>query len=102
LETKEILRIIRACSAYGVSEFADGSLKITFSQTKSNNIPDKAVVTPPKTMHQMELIAQAEDEKNHIKELQDETDNLVLTDPLAYEEQLASGDLVDEPQLRYQ
>lgn len=98
METKELLRIIKACRANGVDEFALGELKISFS---SDTLIPKNPRRYIKESKQMELIADKEEHHEALKELEEETQNLILTDPLAFEEKLASGELVDDPRLQH-
>lgn len=110
MDTKELLSIIRACAQHGVREFAQGELKLSFfpKQTdEEKSAPTistkllKPVAVPPIIEKRADEIAATENEKANIKEVEEDLDELLITSPLEYEERLASGELVDDPQVRH-
>lgn len=70
-------------------------------QTRISTKLPTPVAVPPIVEKRMNEVSEAEDRKAAIKEIDEEVDELLLTDPLAYEEMLARGDLVDDPQLQH-
>lgn len=105
METKDILVIIKACKNAGVQEFADGKLRIVFSSPPDPASPLNIIKPPkltPKAIQAMEAVEKAANEKEKYEDIDEEINNLVVTDPLQYEENLARGELVDdEAQLQH-
>lgn len=114
MEIKDILSIIRACNANGVQELVLDKLKLSFfpktassseaSEPLAANISTaipKPVTVPAVVEKRMDEVAAEENKKAAIRDVEDEIDELRLTNPLEYEERLARGELVDDPQVRH-
>lgn len=108
METKDILQIIKACRANGVTQFVHDKLVISFSQTEeqktSAKIPTeipKPVTVPPIVQERQDQLGLEADRRENLEDAEDEMAELLITEPLRYEEMLAKEELVDEPRLQH-
>ncbi len=98
---KEICNIIRSCNLNNVANFKFGELEVSFhksavpemASTEGRQIPplqvSEAVV---EELEANQLLSETVDLRKQ------QLDLLQVTDPVAYEELVASGDLLDESQ----
>ncbi len=109
MEPRDIIKLITACSGKGVAEIRFGDLTLRFFENSQENNSDlvnssqtwsKRKPTPQK-LEQMELIAKEADEKAKAKEAEEELSELMIMQPEKYEELLATGELVDDPQIQH-
>ena len=90
LTTKDIVTILKACKMNNVRAFAFGSLEITFG-SEEPTINHKA---PP--IAETEEIVQLAFEKEKLAARKDTIEDLLLEDPLTYEERLIADAFEDE------
>lgn len=92
---EEICSIIKACSSNGVRDFHYCGLDVSFVPVEQDRALDPVFV--PEAIKQ-KSISQAREafEKEEASYKAQELDLMQIEDPLAYEELLKSGDIVDE------
>lgn len=95
LKTEEICAIIRECGRSGVSEFSYGGMKVAFALGVGAHTQEEIPLTP-QLQAQVEEVAGVTGFKDEYKLVKDELDQLVIEDPLAFEEALRRGELKDE------
>lgn len=105
LETKDILKIIKACRTCGVDEFSFGELKFSFSSKKvlaiSTELPKPIEVPKIVEERQMELGLEM-NKRDELEDAEEEMAELLINNPEKYEELMAKGELVDnEPRLQH-
>ena len=91
---KDIIRIIKACQKSQISTLKCGDLEINLTVPRRNGEPKHAKIAVDETIAtqlELEAIDQASEEL-----VSRELDELLISDPAAYEAKLASGELVDE------
>lgn len=91
IESKELVKIIEACGKNGVTHFKAGDVEIQFNGFVKHSEKDYPVIVDPVTRNvnvdpNFELQQKSETEA-------DETENLIITDPSAYEEALFGNEL---------
>ena len=91
IESKELVKIIEACGKNGVSHFKAGEVEIQFNgfvKHDEKDYPNKveSISQNVKVDPNFELQQQSEVEA-------DDTENLMITDPAAYEESLFKDEL---------
>lgn len=86
---KDVCRIITVCAKNGVSEFRLGDIHLVFGAVDQPSIQPRMVQTKPLETKSISDEAEAQDRLEATKTYLDE---LLISDPLAYEKLLA-GDL---------
>lgn len=92
---EEIVKIIEACGKNGVSHFKMGEVEINFNgfvkHTKSDYAEKVESITESEVIVDPNLQAQVNYELQ-----QEEVENLLITDPLAYEELMMNSDNLED------
>lgn len=99
ISSEEVCKILDACAKKGVIELKFGPLEVRF-QPKAQSHPKKAPgpiipahPEPENILQEQREAEKAELLREEIRTKEDEVDELVLTDPLKYEELIESGEL---------
>lgn len=94
-EASEICNIIEACAKSGVETFRAHDIEISFKPRAS--VPSQEpLFIPPEVERAAESQARESLIRDEVEHKQNELDQLIINDPLAFEELLRSGDLEDE------
>lgn len=94
-DADEICRIIDMCGKSGVREFTFNKLTIMFG-TNARYPDQEPIFIPEALARATESQARESLEKDEIKSRLNELDQMVIEDPVRFEELLKSGDLRDE------
>jgi hypothetical protein len=98
LKSKDIIAIIKACGQSQVKEFSFGGLQLSFA-AKEEEVPQVIQfhsVDEPHKPHPDEF--KADEERIKTRQLED----MLLENPLMYEQLLAQGELEDGQDARHQ
>lgn len=93
IESKELVKIIEACGKNGVSHFKAGEVEIQFNGFVKHTETDY-----PSKVDQVSHTVKVDPNFNLQQESEieaDDTENLMITDPAAYEESLFKDQLED-------
>ena len=101
LSTDEVCRILEAGAKSGVRELNYSGLHVVYGQpavpeTLSPMAPGSAPLPVDLTETQHNTLAKASLEKEELQTREDQLAELLVTDPLRYEEMLQNGDLTDD------
>lgn len=96
LTSKDICNIIKQCSYSGVTHFNFGDLQISFKQSQLK--AEENSITPGTEILGDEL-SQAEETatiQNEVQTREEQLEEMLLTDPLQFEELIRNGELEDD------
>lgn len=93
IESKDLVKIIEACGKHGVSSFKSGEIEISFNGFVIHDEKDYASTVEP-ISHNVVVDPKFEEQQRY-EVAQDDTENLLVTDPAKYEEQLFKDELED-------
>lgn len=92
---EDICAIIRTCKEQGVRSFEYNGLKILLSDQIQNPVTESVFVSREvKQLQDSQTREAYSDQEQKLK--QEKLEQLLIEDPVAYEELIRSGDLVDE------
>ncbi len=95
LSGDDLCRIIERASKNGVKKITVGDLVVEYYCISQSPVIDPVYV--PEEVRELASFQAKEDSKaQHVKYKQEELDQMIIEDPLQYEELIRSGDLEDE------